>query len=459
VSRVTERVERILQRETPAWGIRPVPAELRQLGGLDLGVLWFDLSIGLLVMVTGALLVPPLGFGSALLAIAVGTLIGCVPLALVALAGQREGVPTMVLLRPVLGARGSAVPSALNVIQLVGWTAVEFWVMGEVANLVSAQLFGFESRVFWLALVAIVCTGLAMGGPVLVVRRWLERFGIYVLLGAAVWITVEVLRAGELGSIWRAPGQGELPFWLAVDLVVVMPVSWLPLAADYSRFARPDARGALGTYVGYAVGNAWFYALGALLVLVARASADAIGIGSAIVAVAGGGLVLVALLVGESDNAFADIYSAAVSTQNVAYEVSQRLLVGVVGAVGFVLALAFTAERYEQFLFLIGSVFVPLAAVFVADYFVRGRGRYGEQGVFGAGGVRWLSFVPWIAGFVAYQWCVPTGPQGWVDAVGRVFDALALPFPLFDGGLGASIPAFVVAFGLALLLPRRTPTR
>ena len=455
MSRVAERVERILQRETPAWGIRPVPVDRRQLGGLDLGVLWFDLSIGLLVMVTGALLVPALGFGSAVLAIAVGTVIGCVPLALVALAGQREGVPTMVLLRPVLGARGSVVPSVLNVIQLVGWTAVEFWVMGEVANVVSARLFGFESRVFWLGLVAVVCTGLAMGGPVLVVRRWLERFGIYVLLGAAVWITVEVLRAGELGSVWRAPGQGGLPFWLAVDLVVVMPVSWLPLAADYNRFARPDARAGLGTYAGYAIGNVWFYALGALLVLVAGASADALGIGSAIVAVAGGGLVLVALLVGESDNAFADIYSAAVSTQNVTHELSQRWLIGVVGAIGFVLALAFTAERYEQFLFLIGSVFVPLAAVFVADYFVRSRGRYGEQVVFGAGGVRWLSFVPWVVGFAVYQWCVPTGPQGWVDAVGRVFDALGLPFPLFDGRFGASIPSFALAFALALLLPRR----
>jgi nucleobase:cation symporter-1, NCS1 family len=459
VSRVAERVEKILQRETPTWGIRPVPPERRQLGGLDLAVLWFDLSVGLLVMVTGALLVPALGFGSALLAIAIGTVIGCVPLALVALAGQREGVPTMALLRPVLGARGSAVPSVLNVIQLVGWTAVEFWVMGEVANVVSARLFGFESRVFWLALVAIVCTGLAMGGPVLVVRRWLERFGIYVLLAAAAWISVQVLRAGELGSIWRAPGAGGLPFWLAVDLVVVMPVSWLPLAADYNRFARANARGALGTYVGYAIGNAWFYALGALMVLAAGASADALGIGSAIVAVAGGGLVLVALLVGESDNAFADIYSAAVSTQNVAHDISQRVLVGVVGAVGFVLALAFTAERYEQFLFLIGSVFVPLAAIFVADYFVRSRGRYGERVVFGAGGVRWLSFVPWVLGFVVYQWCVPTGPQGWVDAVGRLFDGLGLPFPLFDGRLGASIPSFAVAFALALVLPRRTATR
>src|SRR3990172_2228399 len=249
-----------------------------------------------------------MGLPKALLAIVVGSLVGCVPLARVALAGEREGVPTMVLLRPVLGERGSFVPSALNVIQLVGWTAVEFWVMGEVVNVASSRLFGFESRVLWLAVVGVVCTALAIGGPVLVIRRWLERFGIWVLLGTAVWITVEVLRAGDLGAIWNGPGEGGLSFWLAVDLVIVMPVSWLPLAADYNRFARPASGGALGTYVGYLAGNVWFYALGALLVLAAGAGADAVGIGSSVVAIAGGGLVLLALLVGESDNAFADIY-------------------------------------------------------------------------------------------------------------------------------------------------------
>lgn len=458
MAKVADRLAKILAREAPAWGIRPVPKERRGLGGLDVAVLWFDLSVGLLVMVTGALLVPALGIGRALLAIAIGTLVGCVPLALVALAGQREAVPTMVLLRPVLGSRGSFLPSVLNVLQLVGWTAVEFWAMAEVANVASSHAFGFESRVFWLVVVALVCTALAVGGPVVVVRRWLERFGIYVLIGSALWITVEVLRAGDLGAIWGEPGRGGLPFWLAVDLVIVMPVSWLPLAADYSRFARPGSRAALATYAGYAAGNAWFYVLGALLVLVAGASADALGIGSAIVALAGGGLVLLALLVGESDNAFADIYSAAVSTQNVAHDLSQRVLVAVIGGVGFVLALTLTVERYEQFLFLIGSIFVPLAAVFLADYFARAGGRYGEALLFRPTGIRWRAFVPWAAGFVVYQWCVPTGPVGWVDLVGRAFDALGLPFPLFGSRLGASIPSFVIAFVLTLL-SRRPSTR
>lgn len=450
---VIDRVEQVLEREAPVFGIRPVPPEHRRFSGLDLGVLWGDLSVGLLVMVTGALLVPALGLPQALLAILVGTLIGCVPLAVVAAAGEREGVPTMVLFRAVLGERGSYLPSALNLLQLVGWTAVELWAMGRVANVAASRLFGLDAPVLWLAVVAVVCTGLALGGPVLVVRQWLERFGIYVLIGSAVWISVSAVRGADLGAFWRAPGEGGMPFWLAVDLVVVMPVSWLPLAADYTRFARPGAGAAVGTYVGYAIGNAWFYALGALLAL-AGAGADAIGIGEAIVAMAGGAVVLLALLVGESDNAFADIYSAAVSTQNVAPRLPQRWLVLALGGVSFLLALVLDVARYELFLLLIGSVFVPLFGVFAADWLVRARGRYGPERLFAEAGTRWSALVPWLVGFVLYHWSVPTGPAGWVEAVRGAFTSLGLPFPLLGSALGASLPSFAAAFGLALLLPR-----
>jgi len=119
VARVTERLERAFEREAPTWGIRPVPPEHRRLSGFDFGILWGDLSIGLLVILTGALLVPALGLPEALLAIAAGTLLGCIPLALVGLAGAREGVPGMVLFRSVLGVRGSYAPSVLNIVQLV----------------------------------------------------------------------------------------------------------------------------------------------------------------------------------------------------------------------------------------------------------------------------------------------------------------------------------------------------
>jgi len=451
---VTQRLERMLEREAPTWGIRPVPLERRRLTGLDLAVLWGDLSVGLLVLVTGALLVPALGFPSALLAIVVGSLLGCIPLAVVGLAGEREGVPSMVLFRPALGLRGSFLPSALNLVQLVGWTAVEFWAMGQVANVASRELFGLDAPTLWLAVVAVLCTAFAVGGPVLVVRRWLERFGIYVLLGATAWITLRTLAHGDLGAIWRTPGQGGMPFWLAVDLVIVMPVSWLPLVADYDRFARPGTHALAGTYLGYLAGNVWFYALGALLVLAAGATADVLGTGEAIAGVAGGALLLLALLVGESDNAFANLYSSAVSIQNIAPEAPQRWLILALGAIAFGLALTLSMDRYELFLLLIGSIFVPLFGVFAADWLVRSRGRYGERRLFARTGVRWMALVPWIVGFVLYHWSVPTGPQGWVEAMETLFHGwLGLPFPLFGSAVGASLPSFAVAFALTLVLP------
>src|SRR2546422_10160978 len=314
---VTERLERALEQEATTWGIRPVPLEHRRLSGLDFGILWGDLAIGLLVLVTGAFLVPALGFPRALLAIGVGSAVGCIPLALVGLAGAREGVPGMVLFRPLLGIRGSYVPSVFNIVQLVGWTGFEFWAMSLVASRLFSSL---SSYWLWLPAVVVVSTALALGGPILVIRRWLERFGAWVVAGVAAWITIRLLTTANLGSLWHRPGQGGLPFWLAVDLVIVMPVSWLPLVPDYNRLARRGVSSAAGTFCGYAIGNAWFYALGGLLVLGAGLSdvnLTPAGLGKAIAGLAGGWVVLLALLVGETDEAFADIYSSAVSSQNI----------------------------------------------------------------------------------------------------------------------------------------------
>jgi putative hydroxymethylpyrimidine transporter CytX len=331
--------------------------------------------------------------------------------------------------------------------------------MGQMANRMSVRLFGLDAYPLWLVLAALVCTALALGGPVLVVRRWLERFGIYVVLAAGAWITAGALRRADLGALWSRPGQGGLPFWLAVDLVIAMPISWLPLVADYSRFARPDARVFAGTYWGYLVGNVWFYALGALLVLSAGAEPSVAGIAVAVAALTAGPLVLVALLVVETDEAFADVYSAAVSAQNVAPSADQRRLVVAVAAVGLALASFLTMEAYEVFLFLIGSVFVPLFGVFAAHYFVLHRGRYraaaagsAEAGA-GAPELRPRALLPWAVGFVLYHWSVPTGPAWWQGAVRTVFEGwLRLPFPLAGSRLGASAPAFLAAFALGLLV-------
>jgi len=465
---VTERLERALEREAPSWGIRPVPPEHRRLSGLDFAVLWGDLSIGLLVLVTGALLVVlGMGLRDAMLAILVGSLIGCVPLALVGMAGAREGIPGMVLFRPVLGIRGSYVPSALNLAQLLGWTAFEFWAMATVANAVSDRLFGLDAYVLWLAAVATLATLLALGGPILVVRRWLERFAVYVVAGVAGFLTYRVLATADVATLWDRPGPGGLPFWLGVDLVVVMPLSWLPLVADYNRFAKRAAGSFRGTYLGYFVGNVWFYGLGAFLVAAMGVGATVEGIGDAIAALAGGSIVLLVLLVGETDQAFANIYSSAVTIQNVLPRARQRTLILAVAVVAFVLAWFLSMDTYEFFLFLIGSVFVPLFGVFAAEYFLNLRGRVEgselfEQGgrYWFRGGLNWRALAPWALGFLVYHWSVPTGPQWWKDAVQTVFqDWLHLPFRPAGSPAGASIPSFAAALvlsaGLAWLERRR----
>jgi NCS1 family nucleobase:cation symporter-1 len=458
---VTERLEQVLEREAPAWDVRPVAPEVRRLSGVDLAVLWGDLGIGLLVLVTGALLVPALGLPQALLAIVVGSVVGCVPLALVGLAGAREGVPGMVLLRPVLGFRGSYLPTAFNIGQLVGWTAFELWAMALVASRITGPLFGVDSFYLWLAVAAGVCLLLSLGGPVLVVRQWMKRFGAWVLAAVGAWITLRLLTGLDLPALWSRPGGGGLPFWSAVDLVVVMPVSWIPLVADYNRFARRPRGAATGTYLGYLLANVWFYALGALLVLGAATGVPSVtGVADGVLAVAGGTLVLVVLLVGETDEAFADIYSAAVSAQNLAPRLPQRGAViavsalGVAGAAWLFRQPGEGIQSYEFFLFLIGSIFVPLFGVFVADYFVGRRGRpYRSEALFDprgpyryTGGFNLAAVLAWFLGFAVYHWIVPTGPAAWQAAVESAFGALGLPFPLFGGAAPASIAAFVVAF-------------
>lgn len=444
--------------------VQPVPSGERHLSALDLGVLWGDLGVGLLVLVTGALLVPGLGFGMAVVAIVVGSIIGVGMLTLMAVAGAQHGLPSMVLLRPVLGIRGSWIPTALNIVQLVGWTAVELWAMSYVADLISQEVFGFSARGIWLGLAALLCSGLAMWGPVGVTRVWMERFGVWVIGAITIAITVAVAASDGLGDALRSSGTGDWPtFGPALDLVIAMPISWFPLIADYTRYGRSPRAAFSGTFWGYLAANVWLYSLGALLVLTADATADPAGIALGILTLVGGSvagvLFLVGLLAGETDEAFADIYSGAVSVQNIWPRIPQRLLVIGITALATVLAALFTMALYESFLFLIGSVFVPLLGLVAADHFVTRKGRVdtrrlngtGPSAYWFAGGVRWGAMVPWLAGFVVYHWINPSPLDWWLSLNQSVFgDPLWVSVPW----LCASVPAFATAFLLGLLLPR-----
>lgn len=171
------------------WGIEPVPHEHRVLGFQDYFILWGDLGIGLLVLLTGSFLVPGLSLSNALLAILIGSVLGCFLLALIGILGSQTAIPTMVLLRPVLGLRSSYLPSALNVLQLVGWTIFEFVVMGFAGDAISKALFGFSNLPMWTAVFAVIVILMGIGGPVGVVRKWLKNFAVWVVLATTIWLT------------------------------------------------------------------------------------------------------------------------------------------------------------------------------------------------------------------------------------------------------------------------------
>jgi NCS1 family nucleobase:cation symporter-1 len=414
----------------------------RSLGFSDQLGLWANLGISLLIPVTATFLVAPgQSFVATVVAILVGTAIGCVLLAAVARAGALTGAPTMVLLRGLLGRAGSSAPTVLNLLQCVGWATYEVWVISFAAHAV----WDGPPRWVYVLVAGVIATGMALRplGSV----RVLKRIAVVAVLACSAYFLVETLRR-PLGDLTEGGWTG---FWTSVDLVVALPVSWIPLVADYSRFSRSPRAAALGTGIGYAASSAGFFLLG-VLALRAYAGADQDVVG-ALLAVPAGAVALVILAVDEVDEAFANIYSTATSAQNLVPRADRRLLAVGVGALATVLALAVDGGAYEPFLFLIGAVFVPLAATLVVD-FALSRGRYDTSDRAPA---RWAMLGPWVAGFVAYQLTAPTVLADWASWAAFWRDGQDALGISPTNGFSASVVALLVA-GVLTPVARKVAT-
>ena len=425
--------------DTPAWGIAPVPRRLRVLGLVDQGLLWGNLGVSLLVLVAGTYLVPALSLPEAFLAIVLGGLVGNAMLGVAALIGADARVPAMVLMRAPLGRRGSWAPTVLNAAQCVGWAIFELLIIATAVAALSDELFGFRAQWLWTLLFGGVTLALALLGPIGFVRKFVRKFAVWAVLASLLYLTWWALDGAGFGSLWDREGEGGFSVLDGVDLVVAITVSWIPLVADYTRFARDRSSAFWGTAVGYFLAGTWLWLLGAVLFF----SRDVTDPAALPVAVAAGGvgavLALLAVTVDETDEAFANVYSASVSIQNLGPDLPQRALLVGVSAVATLGALTIDLLSYESFLLMLGSFFVPLFGVLLADWLAAG-GRYGERDVFNAPSVRWGMLAAWIAGFALYQWLHPVGPSWWTDLIG---EGAGLD-------LGATLPSFAVSVALGL---------
>eukprot|EP01133_Synstelium_polycarpum_P000812 gene812-928_t len=270
-----------------------------------------------MVLQTGALLAPGLGLSGSLLAIFLGTLVGVLLLAAVGVIGSDTGLSSMAALKLSLGTKGASLPALLNLLQLIGWGSFEIIVMRDAASLLGARAFSegslLTSPLFWTLVFGALATLLAVSGPLTFVRQILRKWGIWLLLAACLWLTWNLFAKADLATLWAQAGDGSMPFAVGFDIAIAMPLSWLPLIADYSRFGKRAKNVFGGTALGFFIGNFWLMSLGVAYTLAFAPSGE---VNALLLALAGAGLgiPLLLILLDESENAFADIHSAASST-------------------------------------------------------------------------------------------------------------------------------------------------
>ncbi|HVA60888.1 MAG TPA: cytosine permease [Mycobacteriales bacterium] len=427
----------------------------RALGLLDQVGLWANLGVSLLGTATAVFVLQPGGFRplsllAALVAVVVGTLIGSLALGLSTVPGAQTGAPAMVLLRGLFGARLSYLPTTLNVLQCIGWGVFEIVVIAQAAE----QLLPWHhARVTYVVAAGVLTTMMTLRplGSVRVLRR-------YAIAGVAIsttYLFVQLLRH-PLPPLSRGSWSG---FWISVDTVIAVSVSWVPLSSDYSRHSRSPRKAFGGAVLGYTTTQIVFYALGLVaLATVVHVSSDQARLFhdmfGAFLAVPLGWLAFGVLILRELDQSFADTYSTVVSVQNVRPLADRRVLAVAVGAVATGLALALHIAAYQDFLLLIGSVFVPMFAVFVVDYFVFARGRPWDTST--SAPARWSRLAPWLGGFAVYQLINPGAVSWWVSGWTRIAGWLHFTPASW---MSASLCSFFVAGALTLVIGALTGRR
>lgn len=405
--------------------IQPIPESKRHLSGLDFFLLWLGAAVAISEVWAGSILAP-LGLLGGMMAILLGHVVGNTPFALGGVLGSDHGIPAMVSVRLAFGRWGSYFASFLNILQLLGWTAVMVIICARAGDQILQVLFGFSSPRLLLVVAGVFSTFWAfLESPW---WKWMQRVAVVSLAGLCAVMTFVALRGVSFSEILRLRGSGALPWGVGFDLVVAMPISWLPLVADYSRFARSTKGAFWGTWWGYFLGSSWMYAVGLLSALVSG-QMDPL---PAMTALGLGVFALIIVLFSTFTTTFLDIYSAAVSLLNVYPRIQGKTAILLFGIGGTLLALVFPMEQYESFLLLIGAVFIPLFGVVISDYFVLRRKKVQLENFYeNCPPLVWEAVISWAFGVGAYVFFIKVLPE-----------------------FGGSIPSFLLPAALYFFLKR-----
>ncbi len=370
----------------------------RYLGSFGLFALWFGAAISMAEIFTGGLLAP-LGFSDGVKAILLGHLIGGVIMLLAGTIGAKSGLPSIMSTRISFGTYGSYLFSLLNILQLIGWTAVMIISGGRAANELSSVLFSFDSITVWAVVISLfIALWIALGK---------DGFGKVNIIAVVLLLGLTLLLCGVVfkeGVIFTKVNTGEMSFGLALELSIIMPLSWLPLVSDYTRFAKEKRSGLLGTFLGYFIGSSLMYIVGLSISLYAK---DA-SVGSMMMALQLGFVALGIVLLSTVTTTFLDAYSAGVSLSNVFPKMKEKNVALVMTLIGALVAIFTPVEQYENFLYAIGSVFGPLFAIVLSDYFIFKKEHISQTLALHVG-----TSIVWAVGvFLYYQFQAMSLPLG-----------------------------------------------
>ncbi len=404
--------------------LTPVASEQRVFRWHDHASLWFSLGVGLLVMQVGAYLMPALGTQEALVAIVAGLVLGAGLLGWVAKIGCDSGLASAGLMHAVYGRSFARLPIVLNIVQLLGWGTFELVVMRDATVAIGRQS-GALLAPHWPVLATLlwggVITLLISGSMVRLVRRVVARVALPLVVLSLLWLSWKFLgmaQAQGLEALWQRRGAGGMGVMPALDLVIAMPISWLPLVADYARHGRHGGAALRGTWAGYALANIWCYGLGVLVALTLP-SQDLV---TALLLAQGGLIALSLILIDEVDNAYGDAYSGAVSTHSLLPRWSVRRWGMLIAVLCTGMALVLPMHSLEPFLLLLSSVFVPLFGVILGR--LAGRSDVAAQ-VAQARAAHGVPIALWLAGIACYHLLPQVAP-----ALGSALPTLALSFAL-----------------------------
>ena len=388
---------------TPAnQALAPVAAHDRVFVWRDHASLWFSLGVGLLVMQMGAYLLPALSTMQALMAIGLGSVVGAGLLGWVGKLGCDSGLSSAGLMHSVYGRNFARLPIFLNIIQLLGWGSFELVVMrdatvalGKQSGAMTAAYSPWLATLIWGSVILLLMSG----NMTTLVRRIISRVALPLVIVSLLWLSWQFLAMASttgFAVLLSREGTGGMSMLSAVDLVIAMPISWLPLVADYARHGKSGKSALTGAWTGFALANIWCYSLGVLVALTLP-SEDLV---TALLLAQGGLIALSLILLDEVDNAYGDAYSGAMSAHSILPAWSIRRWGLLIAALCTGLAMVLPMHSLEPFLLLLSSCFVPLFGVML------GRLAFGTNAVElmrDAPTVRWDAVALWVLGIAFYH--------------------------------------------------------